>query len=109
MEQLILTSAKRRLELEQKHFPNGVTPDQIKLLDDVQELLSRAYQAGKRDAERFAPQAWSNQSCMGYAIMAAEHLAWDEAQIQKLVRSMQNRFDFKTLEEAAEHYRQSPY
>lgn len=54
-------------------------------------------------------QQWSNQSALGYAIMAAERLGWSEEQIQQLVRSMQNRFDFKTLEEAAEHYRRSPY
>ena len=54
-------------------------------------------------------QQWSNQSALGYAIMAAERLGWSEERIQQLVRSLHNRFDFKTLEEAAEYYRQSAY
>lgn len=52
---------------------------------------------------------WSNQTCLGYAIMAAEQMGMKEEDIQILVRNMHNRFDFKTLEEAAEHYRKSPY
>jgi hypothetical protein len=54
-------------------------------------------------------QEWSNQTCLGYAIMAAEKAGMSEEVIQSLVRAMQNRFDFKTLEEAAEYYRNSPY
>jgi len=54
-------------------------------------------------------QEWSNQSVLGYVIMAAERIGMSEADIQRLVSSTHNRFDMKTLEEAAEHYRKSPY
>ncbi|MED4602553.1 hypothetical protein P9314_17955 [Paenibacillus validus] len=100
---------KTRIDLERKHFPQGVAPDAIRLLDDVEQLLSKAYQAGLKAAEQSAPQPWSNQSCFGYAIMAAERIGMGEKEIQRLVRAMHNRFDMITLAEAAEHYRKSPY
>lgn len=54
-------------------------------------------------------QEWSNQSALGYVIMAAERIGISEADIQRLVSSMHNRFDMKTLEAAAEYYRKSHY
>jgi len=98
-----------RVQLEQKHFPQGVTPDLIQLLDDVEELLVKAYQVGCQTAEKLVPQAWSNQSAFGYAILAAERVCFPTEQINRLVRSMHNRFDMITLEEAAEAYRKSSY
>lgn len=98
-----------RVQLEQKHFSQGVTPDTIRLLDDVEELLVKAYQVGCQTAERLLPQAWSNQSAFGYAILSAERAGLPTEQINSLVRSMHNRFDRITLEEAAEAYRKSSY
>ncbi|MHA0855891.1 hypothetical protein [Paenibacillus sp. CMAA1364] len=109
MDRLMLTSARRRIELEQKHFPQGTPADAIKLLDDVQELLSRAYQAGYQAAERTVPLEWSNNACLGYALLAAEMMGLDETHRRKLAHSMNNRFDFKTLEEAKEAYCNSDY
>jgi hypothetical protein len=100
---------KARHHMEQRHFPQGVTPDMIKLLDQVEELLAKAYQSGYQTAEKLAPQAWSNQSAFGYAILAAERAGIPSDQINRLVRSMHNRFDMITLEEAAEAYRNSTY
>lgn len=104
---LELTCAKHRVALEQKHFPDGVTPQEIKLLDDVEQLLKRAYTAGAESAGN--SQAWSNQAAFGYAIAAGERAGFSESDIQRLVRAMHNQFDMKTLEEAAAYYRRSPY
>lgn len=104
---LELTCAKHRIALEQKHFPNGVTPQDIKLLDDIEQLLKRAYMAGAESAG--ITQPWSNQSAFGYAILAGECAGLSENDIQRLVRAMHNRFDMVSLEEAAEHYRKSAY
>ncbi|ULO05166.1 hypothetical protein H1230_18835 [Paenibacillus sp. 19GGS1-52] len=100
---------KTRVQLEQKHFPQGVTPDMIWLLDDIEELLVKAHQVGCQTAERLVPQAWSNQSAFGYAILSAERAGLDAGNINRLVRSMHNRLDMITLDEAAEAYRKSSY
>ncbi|MNW38887.1 hypothetical protein D3C74_159650 [compost metagenome] len=102
-----LTSIKKRIKLEQKHFPNGMYPKEIKLMDDVQDLLQQAYQVGAGSPEE--SQSWSNQAALGYVIMSGERAGFSEEDIQRLVRAMHNRFDMKTLEEAAEHYRRSSY
>ncbi|MUG43448.1 hypothetical protein [Paenibacillus woosongensis] len=104
---LELTCAKHRIALEKKHFPNGVTPREINLLDDVEQLLQRAYQAGAQSSNDV--QAWSNQSAFGYAIMAAERVGFSESDTQRLIRALHNRFDVVSLEKAAEHYRRSSY
>lgn len=104
---LELTCAKHRIALEKKHFPDGVTPEQIKLLDDVEQLLQRAYTAGTESAD--STQAWSNHSAFGYAILAAERAGFSENDIQRLVRALRSQFDTVSLEEAAECYRKSPY
>ncbi|OME02658.1 hypothetical protein BSK54_10395 [Paenibacillus odorifer] len=98
-----------RVQLEQKHFPQGVTSEEIRLLDDVEELLVKAYQVGCQTAQRMALQTWSNQSAFGYAILAAERAGFDTGNINRLVRSMHNRFNMITLDEAAEAYRKSSY
>lgn len=102
-----LTCIKKRIQLENKHFPDGMYPKDIKLMDDVQDLLQQAYQVGAGSPED--SQSWSNQAVLGYAIMAAERAGFSEDDIQRLVRVMHNRFDMKTLEEAAECYRRSSY
>lgn len=104
---LELTCAKHRIALEKKYFPNGATTEDIKLLDDVEQLLQRAYQAGAQSSNDV--QAWSNQSAFGYAIAASERTGFSDNDIQRLVRALHNRFDMISLEEAAEHYRKSSY
>lgn len=105
----MLTSAKRRIELEQKHFPNGLAPNDIKLLDDVQELISRAYQSGRDSAEKQQPQEWNNQSYFGYMILAAEQIELGEHEINLLIKALHTIHDTISLQEAAEHYRCSSY
>ncbi|WP_108722220.1 hypothetical protein [Gorillibacterium timonense] len=107
MTDLEYTAAQRRHELAVKFFPAGLMPDQIKLLDEVEQLLIRAYQAGESQAVEV--QTWSNQSAFGYAILAAERTGQAPAQIQQLVKALHTIFDRVSLEEAAAHYRRSPY
>lgn len=52
---------------------------------------------------------WSNNAAMGYAIMAAKQMSMKEEDIRLLISCMRDRFDFKTLEEAAKEYCESPY
>ncbi|SDF04558.1 hypothetical protein SAMN04488542_10555 [Fontibacillus panacisegetis] len=104
---LELTCIKKRIKLENKHFPDGMYPKDIKLMDDVQDLLQQAYQVGAGSPED--SQTWFNQAAFGYAILAAERVGLSENDIHRLVRVMNSQFDMKTLEEALEHYRRSPY
>lgn len=107
MNDIDYTIVKKRIQLEQQFFPNGMTADMIQLLNTVGNMLKSSYLAGVQEGQ--ADQAWSNQSCLGYAILAAEKLKWDETLTKELVRAMYQRFDFVTLEEAAEAYRGSIY
>lgn len=109
MKPLEATATKHRMELMQRHFPQGVTPDMLRLLDEVEGLLKKAYIAGKQFADQAALQSWSNQSCFGYMIMAAERIGMDEEDIQRMVHAMHTLHDTISLEEAASRYCNSPY
>ncbi|MEK3875164.1 hypothetical protein [Paenibacillus sp. FSL M7-0420] len=109
MNDLEYTAAQRRRELEQKHFPQGMEPGMIALLDEVEQLLIKTYHAGQQESDQLSVQGWSNQSAAGYTIMAAESVGFTEGQIQALVNRLHNRFDMVTLEEAAALYCNSPY
>lgn len=109
MNDLEYTVAQRRRELEQKYFRQGMKPGMIALLDEVEQLLIKAYHAGQQESEKSSVQGWNNQSSCGYTIMAAVGKGFTESQIQALVNRLHNHFDMVTLEEAAAHYRNSPY
>jgi hypothetical protein len=100
---------RTRIQLMQKHFPQGLTPDMIRLMDDVEQLLVKAYETGRQEALSCVPLEWSNQSCFGYCIMAAERIGLDPEETGRITRALHRVFDDKTLEAAAEHYRRSPY
>lgn len=59
--------------------------------------------------EQSPESRWSNNSCLGYAILGAQKLGYDEEQIQKLVRAIYGQFDSKSVEESKAVYEQSPY
>ncbi|MGI2295111.1 hypothetical protein [Paenibacillus sp. GXUN7292] len=107
--QTMLFSVKCRVDLHRKHFPNGATSAEIKLLDDVQEVISWAYQAGREAEGVVSPQDSSNNASLGYVIMAAERVGLKQVQIYQMVQWLHRLFDEITLEEAAEHYMQSDY
>lgn len=100
--QLVYSAAAKRRDLEAKHFPEGVTPDMIRLLDDVEGLLVKAYAADQ-------PEAWSNQACFGYSILAAERAGLTPKKIEPVIKGLHRIFDEVSVDEAAAHYRNSNY
>lgn len=54
-------------------------------------------------------EMWSNQACLGYAIIAMKNKELDEEIIQKVINAMHSDFDFTAVEEAADVYRKSSY
>ncbi|MGG4141839.1 hypothetical protein ABEW34_01815 [Paenibacillus algorifonticola] len=109
MDNVALTAAKHRHVLMQRHFPQGLTPDTVRLMDEVQELLVKAYISGKEAAAQVSPQSWSNQSCFGYTLMAAEKVGLSDHDTGRMVSALHRIFDSSSLEEAAERYIKSPY
>lgn len=99
----------RRIALEQTYFPEGLKPNMINLMDEVEKLLSKAYCAGYEQAKDEQPQVWSNQAALGYVISAAEQVGMESDTITQLIRSIHRVFDTLTLSEAAVCYRQSQY
>lgn len=53
--------------------------------------------------------AWNNNSCLGYCIIALEQLHFSESDIQNVVNTMYDLFDQRTIQEANEHYYNTPY
>ena len=54
-------------------------------------------------------QQWSNNACRGYIIWAMENCDFSPDDIQRVVSELHYVFDFKSIDEADEHYRNSPY
>ncbi|HJB22719.1 MAG TPA: hypothetical protein H9946_01080 [Candidatus Jeotgalibaca pullicola] len=52
---------------------------------------------------------WSNYACLGYAIAGAKKLGYDDEKIRELVRAIHGEFDWKSVPEAEEIYRESDY
>lgn len=52
---------------------------------------------------------WSNNACLGYAILGAKRLGYSDEQTKELVRAIYSEFDLKTVEEARTVYERSPY
>ncbi len=54
-------------------------------------------------------QQWSNDACRGYVIWAMENCGFQPNDIQRVVSELHYVFDMKSIEEADEHYCNSPY
>lgn len=52
---------------------------------------------------------WSNNACLGYAILGAKKLGYDDERIQELVRAIYSEFDWKSVDEAKDTYNKSSY
>ena len=109
MSRLQLTAAKRTNELAAKHFPEGLTPQLIALMDDVRAQLVAAYSAGEAAGDTIASEKWSNASNFGYLILASEKIGLAEEDINRLVRALHGIHDMRSVDEAAAHYRNSAY
>lgn len=54
-------------------------------------------------------ERWSNNACRGYVIWAMENYGFKPEDIKRVVGELHWVFDVKSIEEADEHYCQSPY
>ena len=54
-------------------------------------------------------ERWSNNACRGYVIWAMENCDFKPEYIKRVVRELHWVFEMKSIEEADEHYCQSPY
>ncbi|TKH44202.1 hypothetical protein C1I60_12795 [Paenibacillus terrae] len=99
----------QRMELERKHFPNGVNAAQIAMLNNIEKRLAEAYKAGYEQSSIFGFHEWSNNTAMGYAIMAMERLDFEYVQIKRVIKSMYRVFDGISIEQARQHYNESTF
>lgn len=54
-------------------------------------------------------QPWSNNACRGYIIYAMENCGFSPTDIRRVVAELHEVFDFCGLEEAQQHFENSPY
>ncbi|MVB11400.1 hypothetical protein CAFE_21150 [Caprobacter fermentans] len=54
-------------------------------------------------------QQWSNGACRGYVIYAMENGGFSPEDIQRVVGELHYVFDMRGIEEAEQHYQNSPY
>lgn len=54
-------------------------------------------------------ESWNNGACRGYVIYAMENCGFSADDIRRVIGELYYVFDFKTLQEAEEHYQNSPY
>ncbi|MGP3788200.1 hypothetical protein [Paenibacillus sp. 1A_MP2] len=52
---------------------------------------------------------WSNNACLGYAILGAKRLGYSEEQTKTLVRAIYGQFDLVAVAEARKEYEESDY
>ena len=53
------------------------------------------------------PDAWSNDACRGYVIMAMENCGFSSDDIRRMMAELHELFGFVSLEEAEAHYQKS--
>ena len=61
------------------------------------------------ELEALLAQPWSNNACRGYVIYAMENCRFSPADIRRVVTELHEVFDFCGLEEAQQHFENSPY
>ena len=54
-------------------------------------------------------EQWSNGACRGYVIWAMENCDFSPDDIKRVVAELHYVFDIHSLEEAEQHYQNSPY
>lgn len=52
---------------------------------------------------------WNNGACRGYVIYAMENCGFSPEGIQRVVGELHYVFDLRSVEEAEQHYQNSPY
>ena len=59
--------------------------------------------------ETLLAEPWSNNACRGYVICAMERCGFAPGDIRRVVAELHEVFDFCGLEEAQQHFENSPY
>lgn len=54
-------------------------------------------------------ERWSNDACRGYIIWAMENCDFSPEDIKRVVSELYYVFDMHSIEEAEQHYQNSPY
>lgn len=54
-------------------------------------------------------ERWSNEACRGYVIWAMENCDFSPEDIKRVVLELYCVFDMRSIEEAEQHYQNSPY
>ena len=54
-------------------------------------------------------QPWNNGACRGYVIYAMESCGFSPEDIRRVVGELHYVFDMRGVEEAEQHYQNSPY
>lgn len=62
-----------------------------------------------KELQALLNQQWCNGACRGYVIWAMENCGFQPNDIHRVVSELHYIFDMKSIEEADEHYRNSPY
>lgn len=52
---------------------------------------------------------WSNNACMGYAILSLEYLKYSKKEIQNIIDIMHSEFDETSVKGAEKKYKNSAY
>lgn len=62
-----------------------------------------------KELQALLHQQWSNGACRGYVIWAMENCDFSPDDIKRIVSELHYVFDMHSLEEAEQHYQNSPY
>ena len=62
-----------------------------------------------RELQALLYQQWSNGACRGYVIYAMENSGFSPEDIKRVVGELHYVFDMCSIEEAEQHYQNSPY
>ena len=90
----------------------------VEVPDEVAEELmaSKRREAAHAERVRYDPmlatmlsQPWSNNACRGYVIYAMENCGFSPNDIRRVVAELYEVFDIRSLEEAQQHFEESPY
>ena len=61
------------------------------------------------ELEALLSQPWSENTCRGYVIYAMERCGFAHGDIRRVMADLHEVFDFCGLEEAQQHFENSPY
>ena len=61
------------------------------------------------ELESLLPHPWRNNACRGYVIYAMKIFGFSPQDIRRVVAELYEVFDICSLEEAQQHFEESPY